>query len=99
MTVHATRALIARHEPVEGPARPVLWLPDTPEWDLVGRAVTVIRDPDTAPLAPLATLPSWRARPWLAIGWDGQPSFYLRTTPHRPQDTDLAKLIAGRSRP
>ena len=98
MTAHTTRGLIHLHPTHDGLATvPAVLLPDTPEWNLAGRHVTVIRDPDMAPLDRLAVLPSWRARPWLTTTWDGGPEFYLRTTPHRHGDLDLAALIAGRA--
>jgi hypothetical protein len=64
VTVHTYLGLISHHTPVDPDAAPypAVILPTTPEWDLVGREVLVIRDPDSidpleavmATLAPLA---------------------------------------------
>jgi hypothetical protein len=97
MTVHATRGLIHLHHPDDGPPVPAVFLPDTPEWNLAGRHVTVIRDPEFPPLNLLGQLAAHRARPWLGTTWRGTADLYLRSRPHRQQDIDLAALILGRS--
>jgi hypothetical protein len=47
VTVHTYLGLISRHTPHDpnAPMYPAVILPTTPEWDLAGREVLVIRDP------------------------------------------------------